>query len=420
MANLDGVKIEKAVLGANTFVKGDGISGMIIEVNPESTLNLEINEIVYNLKDVENLGITKEFDKTEKVNVYRHLVEFYRMAGEGTELHLMFVQGKTLAEIIEDSSEGADDSLAKKFIISAEGKIRQLAFCLNPSVAPTELNGINADVFGAIPKAQGLAKWSYDNHFPLHIILEGRDYVGNASSVQNLREISNVKGTKVSVVIGQDYKYASSLQDELQKKFADVGTCLGTISKARVEQNIGNNEEFNITDVTKGAWEVAGLSNNKKIEEQFSDLQTLENKGYIFGITYTGIEGVRWNNDHTCAEVVADANNNLNESSISYSRVMDKAVRLLRTGFLPKVKTNQPVDPSTGKLPAGVVKYFDSIGDGILEGMIARGEITQGKTSVNPDSDLLKEKSLKVSFSIVPVGCVGEIIGTISLKNSIN
>ena len=51
---------------------------------------------------------------------------------------------------------------------------------------------------------------------------------------------------------------------------------------------------------------------------------------------------MRWNNDHTCAEVVADANNNLNESSISYSRVMDKAVRLLRTGFLPKVKlTNQ-------------------------------------------------------------------------------
>ncbi|WP_262713263.1 DUF2586 family protein [Aquimarina algiphila] len=148
-------------------------------------------------------------------------------------------------------------------------------------------------------------------------------------------------------------------------------------------------------------------------------MQTLEDKGYIFGMTYTGLSGVRWNNDHTCTEIILDAEGNVNEHTIAYGRTLDKAIRLLRTALLPKIKTSHPVDPKTGKLPVGVIKNFEDIGDTVLGDMILRKEITDGKTTVDPDSDLVVEKNLGTDFTIVPYGSVGEIKGSINLKTNV-
>ena len=148
----------------------------------------------------------------------------------------------------------------------------------------------------------------------------------------------------------------------------------------------------------------------------FSDLQTLENKGYIFGITYAGMAGVRWNNDHTCTPVIIDSDNKINEHTIAYGRVMSKAVRGLRNVYLPKIKTNWAVDGKTSKLSPGTVVALEDIGDKMFEDMIKRGEITYGKTIIDKESDLIVDKVLNVSFKIVPRGNIGEINGTINLK----
>ena len=52
--------------------------------------------------------------------------------------------------------------------------------------------------------------------------------------------------------------------------------------------------------------------------------------------------------------------------------------------------------------------------------MAAEGLITAGKTTVDPNSDLLiSPRELKVSFVLVPTGQIDEIKGTINLKTSI-
>lgn len=52
--------------------------------------------------------------------------------------------------------------------------------------------------------------------------------------------------------------------------------------------------------------------------------------------------------------------------------------------------------------------------------MSQHGEITQGKTTTDPDSDLLTiPRELKVSFVLVPTGQIDTIKGTINLKTSI-
>lgn len=414
MANLDGAIIRRGTIGANALINSDAISGMIVGAVATSEFPLDSTKIIHNTLEAEALGITAEYDTDNNLHFYRHITEFYRIAGEGTKLYLhMAAQNTTLVAMCESANE----SLAKAMIIEGAGEIKQLTMAVNPTGVTTLLNGVPDDVFNAIAKAQELYDWADANFMPCQIVLEGYDYGGTSLAAQNLRAIENVSAPKVSVVIGQDYNYAETKGGNAQK-FADVGTALGTIAAAAVNQNIGDNESFNLTDATKKKWLVAGLSNHQTIKSQLSQLQTLEDKGYIFGTVYPPMAGVRWNNDHTCVEVVVDEDGNINEHTIAYGRVHDKARRLLRAALLPKVKTPQPVTQE-GKLPIGVVKYFENIGDGVFDDMINAREISEGKTVVDPASDLLVEKLLKTRFKIVPYGSVNTIEGISNLKNSL-
>ena len=163
------------------------------------------------------------------------------------------------------------------------------------------------------------------------------------------------------------------------------------------------------------------MSNHQTVAGWDSQLEALDTKGYIFPITYTGISGYFWNNDHTCTPIVQDREGYFNEYTISYGRTHDKAVRLLRVCLLPKVKSTQPVDPQTGLLPKSLVTYFEKLADGdVFDKMAGAGEITDGKTTVDENSNLLiSPRELKVSFVLVPTGQIDVIKGFINLKTSI-
>ena len=413
MSDLSGIKIEKGRLGANRRNAGYAISGLIISALAASALALDTPTTVYNMNDVKTLGITAEYDSDNNLNVYRHISEFYRMAGEGTELHLMLVpQTQRTANILESD--------AKLLLAHAKGKIKQLAVAINLEEAATItlINGMPTEVYNAIPKAQGLYEWADALFMPCQIVLECYNNTGSAASSANLRELENLQADKVTLVNGQDFLYASTKTGHAQK-FADVGTVLGVMAKANVNQNIGNNEIFDITDATKGIWIEPGISSHKTNTELIEDLQTLENKGYVFGVTYTGLAGVRINNDHVCAPIIIDADNKVNEHTIALGRTSDKARRELRTVYLPKVKTDWLLDESTGKMRPATIVALEDIGDKVFGDMVRNGEITYGKTTVDPDSDLIVEKTLIVSYVIVPRGNIGEIKGTINFKTQV-
>mgnify|MGYP003302971838 FL=1 len=313
-----------------------------------------------------------------------------------------------------------------KLIVDANGEIRILGIANTPATGETGyLNGFPEDVFGSIQLAQQLYDWAFSTFRPCQVILEGRDFnATNAAAAQDLRNItiSNqvLEAFKVSVCIAQDWKYADGL-DAIRKKMADLGTMLGSIAKKAVNENIGEVEGGNLVDVTNNKWLVAGLSNHQTVAGWDSQLEALDSKGYVFAISYTGIAGYYWNNDHTCTPIKKDKDGYFNEYTISYGRTHDKAVRDLRTCLLPKVKSTQPVDPSTGKLPQALVTYFERLADDdVFNTMAAEGLITAGKTTVDPNSDLLiSPRELKVSFVLVPTGQIDEIKGTINLKTSI-
>jgi hypothetical protein len=413
MANLDAVKISKGKTGANRRNNDRRVSALIASSPVTPLLDHNVTVQLYGLFDAEQWGVAQAFDTANNVNVYRHVREFYRMAGEGTELNFMIVPvAETLQTICDDTA----GNKLKKLLIDAKFKVRQLAIALNPPATPpiVHVDGLPPDVFAAIPKAQGAAEWAYDQHMPTHIFVEGYNLNGLASVVPNLRAISNVSATKVSLVIGQDWDYAET-KTGVAQKFADVGTVLGVCASAAINQNIGDNEAFNLTDATKSAWLTPGLSNHKKNTEVYAQLQTFEDKGYVFGLEYAGMAGVRINNDHVCAPIIIDAEGNMNEHTIAYGRVLDDASRQLRTVYLPKVKKTYPLDKD-GLLPTGVRVSLESIGNDVFTTMENATEISSGKTTIDPLSDLLVEKELKVNFDVQPTGTLGFLNGTINLK----
>lgn len=425
-----GVIIDKGKVGPNALSGSDGESGLILHgVAVADKIALGEIKVLYSLKDALALGLDAAYDTTNNIRVYHHIKEFYRiptaLGVTGLPLHIMLVDNSvttgdldiTLEDIITDTTS----IYAKKLITDAGGKIRLLGAGMNPAAGYTStiLDGLDADVRATIPKAQLLADWAWDTHRPIHVFLEGREFSGTAAAAQDLRAITGVEAGQVSVTILQDYGYAEGL-DALGKKYADIGTLLGAAAAIAVHQNVGEVETMNLQDVTRDAFVTPGISSHQTLNEVEDEFDTFDTKGYVMGITYSDYAGVYVNDDHACAPVVIDAEGFENINSISASRVIGKARRRLRNALLPKVKSTHEVDATTGKLPVEKIKYFEGIGDEEFLTMQKAGEISGGKTYVDPDSDLrTPPKSLLVDYAVVTNVSIGEIRGSINLKTSI-
>ncbi|WP_367867893.1 DUF2586 family protein [Pedobacter sp. WC2423] len=381
---------------------------------------------IYSPDDAKQLGIDAAYDAANSVVLFHHIDEFYRGSVIGTKLYLMVIaQSVTPAVALAD----ADGIYAKKLVAYAKGEMRRIAFAYNGLFtvqAPETLtDGLSSNIRSAISAAQEFALWCFETERPMQVLLEGRSYGGNAATVINLKTLvtgANIplEADKVSIVIGQDWDYAESLAFASGKKYASVGLALGILAGINVNQNIGEVETLNLTTAAKGKFITGGLSSHQTIEDVEGSLITLDSKGYIFPITYTGISGYRWNNDHVCAPEIVDADGVMNENTISYGTTLDHAVRLLRAAFMPKIKSVQPVNAKTGKLPVGVVKNFNKIGDDVFSDLENSGFISGGKTYTNPNSNLLTgDKTLEVDFILQPTGTINSIKGTISLKTTL-
>jgi hypothetical protein len=411
--SLRGVSITEGKIGAN--VAGDGREFGLICNGVAVTGGAQLNTLITLRRpsDAVAVGIDAAYDVTNDVRVFRHISEFYRMAGEGRTLHLGMV-GQSVVP-------SAMITQAKSLVVQSGGNISDLAFAYNPASGTEEtlVDGLNTHVNAAIPVLQNFADWCDENDMPLHTILEGRAITDMIASLANLRNFqvseNTLEAQKVTLVVGQDWTYADTLS-AAGKKFADVGTFLGNIASQDWNRNPGEVATQNLTNVKLGNWLVGGLSNHKQYSEVFESLETLNEKGYVFPIRYQGTAGWFWNDGHTCTPIVLDAAGNINQHTIYYSHTIDMAKRGLRAAYLPEVKKPVELDEN-GKLTTDMVDYYNATGNNVFGELAGKGLISDGYTNTDPDSDLLIEKVLNVQFAVIPTGMVNEIVGTINLKN---
>jgi hypothetical protein len=380
------------------------VSGLLMQGVSTAGIALGVNKTLLSPDDAEALGLTAAYDTTNTTLVRYHIDEFFALNPDGELVIRLVSRTTTMAQML------AADGPAQVMLVEAEGRIRQLGVALNPAITyvPVVTNAIDDDCEDSIPLAQVLADSEFAAHRPVEIVIEGRSFTGTAGAAPTLRGTGATAYPNVTVVIAQDTEVATS---GVRAAHAAVGTALGTVSKARVHENIGWVARFNLQ--RPGKWLKPGLSNNALISSYNGSAQTaLHTKGYLFVRTFTGYPGCFWVDSPTCVELASDY------AYIENNRTIGKATRIIYSGLL--AFTNGPVRLKDGKLDPDYVADLEGRGRAALAGMYADGEISEpADVYVDPNQDVLATSNIDVKFSLVPYGSSRNVNGSVGFTDFI-
>lgn len=211
--------------------------------------------------------------------------------------------------------------------------------------------------------------------------------------------ISKIGRSGVSVIIGQDGAgVAETLYKDDANKVAKasvsaLGDLLGAVSRASVHQSIAWVEQFP-TNIALPAFG----DGTRYRDLDTAVIESLDNSRYIFLITYDGLAGSYFNDNHTLDVLTSDY------AYINDVRTMDKAVRGVRSYLLPKLGRPMKVDASTGKLERTTVEHLITTGNIPLEEMEKSGELSGYKFEIDPDQNILATSRVRGVIKNVAIG----------------
>lgn len=352
-----------------------------------STFSLGKAYTIYRLAGLEALGVTAE----NNAALYRHVKDFYTEAEEGTKLVVYGVEKTKKMTDLCDKDSGP----LKALLQAQKGELRSLIIARDPGeeeVAVTE--GLDPDVFTAIPKAQALAEWATtDLYAPIFVALEGRSFDGDADSLQNLSEQTN---NRVCVVIGDTTAGSEG---------AAMGLLAARIASAAVQRNIGR-----VADGAIAATEM--YLGDKPVEEVMDAITTIYDKGYITPRTYVGKSGYFWTDDKLATEPTDDY------AHLTHRRVVDKAYRIAYDTLLNYMLDEIMVN-TDGTMQQAVLKSWQAAVESAIDNqMTAQGELSADLTAgesgcscyIDPSQNVLATSTVNITLKVRPYGYARYIV----------
>lgn len=381
---MNGVKFirENGGLG-RTLPGNDHISGLIVygETAVEKQLILSVSEL-------ESKGITPSTNPV----LHYHISEFFRI-NQGAKLYIQAVQ-----------SSDANFTEVKVLQNFAGGEIRQLAVC----DFKTAVSGLQ----NAVTKLNEIAVELGSRITPLSVLYSCKV---QSADMTTLPDLHTLNSERVSVVLGQDGGGRGVFINQTQKSISCIGAVLGAVSKAKVSESIAWVEKQNLittaydkslTGDSLKALELdvpafcdGSLSSNYTPQQ----LDSLNDKGYLFLIKHQGQAGTYLNDSFTATKLDSDY------AYIENNRTVDKAIREINRVLVPKVSGPAYIDPDTGTLEASNATALEALCDEPLDEMVRNGELSGYKVRINPNQRILQKSKLEVIVKIVPVGTLREI-----------
>lgn len=352
-----------------------------------STFSLGKAYTIYRLAGLEALGVTAE----NNAALYRHVKDFYTEAEEGTRLVVYGVEKTKKMTDLCDKDSGP----LKALLQAQKGELRGLIIARDPGeeeVSVTE--GLDPDVFTAIPKAQDLAEWATtDLYAPIFVALEGRSFDGDADSLQNLSEQTN---NRVCVVIGDTTAGSEG---------AAMGLLAARIASVSVQRNIGR-----VADGAIAATEM--YLGDKPVEEVMDAITTIYDKGYITPRTYVGKSGYFWTDDKLATEPTDDY------AHLTHRRVVDKAYRIAYDTLLNYMLDEIMVN-TDGTMQQAVLKSWQAAVENAIDSqMTAQGELSADLTAgesgcscyIDPSQNVLATSTVNITLKVRPYGYARYIV----------
>lgn len=324
-------------------------------------------------------------EEQAKNALYYHISEFFRMNPQGT----LYVMIKNAAANVA----AGDLSILQNY---AEGAIRQCGI-FDQNTTPIAVNSLQTELTAL-----------EENHKPMSVVLT---YNGAniATSTLTSSSLATAGKCNVSVLIGcdGDATLAGNLGD--YATYGCIGTCIGAISKASVNECIAWVQKFPL------GLNAPALFNGNLIKNiAQGDIETLNTNHYIFVITHVGDADNYFNDSHTCDVDTSDY------AFIENVRTIDKACRGVRANLLPYLNSPLRVDAETGKLDAPTVAFLETTAGKALEDMEKAGELSGYRVEIDPEQNVLATSQVEVVIRNVPMGVMRKVNVKIGFTTSLN
>jgi len=363
---------------------GESADGLLALICGASAVTgkLALNSIyeVRSMDDLAELGVTEQNNAV----LYKQVSEFYDEAESGTELILYPVAPATTATNICDYTK-TTEGYARDLITRQNGALRGIGIAgvnSNSSVAST--NGLDPDVFTALPKAQQLAEWATTELYaPLFFAIEGRAY----DASKELKDLSVETYNRCLVAIGDTLAGSTG---------AAVGTLLGRIASIPVQRNIGRVKDGALSplEMYVGA---------KKVEESNSAIASIFDKGYVVPRKHVGRSGYFYADDPMACEATDDY------AHLANRRVIDKAYRIAYDTMLDELLDEIDLNEDGTMQHAVIKSWQQTLENAINRQMTANGELsgTDGEgcqVYINEKQNVVSTSKIVLTLKVRPHG----------------
>lgn len=326
---------------------------------------------LFSLEEAQDNGITA----ADNDFAYKHIKQFYDIAGNGAELWVMLVSDATTVTEMADKT----NLFAAKLLNDANGRIRVLGLVKESIGLPAITDGLDADIFTAVPNAQALAEEFADKYYPVRVILSGNDFNG---AVQDLQDYSTAEFNKCAILLANTDASAE----------AAIGLALGRLATIPVQRNIGRVKDGPVENLA------AYYTNGETVGTLLSVWDQLHDKGYIFLRNFVGKSGFFFSDDNTLTSATDDF------KSLANGFVMDKLVLIAYSTLVEEMMEEIPVTESGTIHPAIIKSWQNNIENNVNSLMTSRGELSNFKAFIDENQDVLSTNLMQVRLSPQPVG----------------
>lgn len=341
--------------------------------------------------DLAALGVTA----TANARLVELVGQFYQEAEEGTPLYVLGLASTYTMTTACDHLDGPLTNILQ----GLRGAVRGVIVAEQSNAAPTVTEGLDPDVFTALPKAQALADYAADHFYsPVFVILEGRAFAGAAS----LKDLSAQAYNRVAVFIGD------TLEDS---KNAAVGVLAGRIASVPVQRNIGRVADGPLTPET--FYLGADL-----VDDAMDDVEAIYAKGYITPRIYFGADGYFLTDDRMACKEDDDY------AHLTTRRTVDKAARIAYATLLQKLLDEIEVN-TDGTMQTPVLKSWQADIEGAVNlRMTAQGNLSVVDGSgcrcfIDPSQNVLQTSRVEATLRVRPFGYARDIVCNVGVLTNI-
>jgi hypothetical protein len=223
-------------------------------------------------------------------------------------------------------------------------------------------------------------------------------YAPNIKAISDLSTLENQQANSnyyVTPVILQDGEAAGAqLYINTGISIANVGCALGVTSKAKVNQNIGEIQAFNITNDVEMA--VPAFANGQKVSAVADNLLTqLDAYRYLFATNLPNISGTYIQNDWSAITQTSAYNR------ISRNRTMNKAIRLIYANIIGLLRSQITLN-ADGTISQVAIATFSDPVLRVKSQMMDAGEISNMAVTIDSAQNIVSTGKLVIGVAVQP------------------